>query len=87
MLKIEELLNLFSDDEAKKIILSSYMLSQKRNKELSNALFEHLFFMKLFYPNINIDVDYDSDDNSNYNPMTNTICLNGFLMKRHFFMN
>lgn len=78
MFRIEELLELFRyDPEVIKIILSSYLLSQRKNKELSDSVFQQLLFLKQIYPNIHIKINYKSSENSNYNPNENIICLNG----------
>ena len=37
---IEELLVLFDDEDVKRVILSSYYLSQKNNSELSDRVFK-----------------------------------------------
>ena len=57
MFRIEELLDLFRDDtEVIKIILSSYLLSQRENKELSDSVFQQLLFLKQIQPNIHIKI-------------------------------
>ena len=66
MFKIEELLNLFKNNEIKNIILSTYLFSQSQNKELSDDVFQQLFFLKSLYPNICIEVNYQVNDTSNY---------------------
>lgn len=85
MFKIEELLNLFKNNEIKNIILSTYLFSQSQNKELSDDVFQQLFFLKSLYPNICIEVNYQVNDTSNYNYMTNTINLNGTFDITTFF--
>lgn len=84
MFNIVELLDLFGDEKVKKIILSSYLLSQKQNSHLSDLVFQHLFFLKLCYPNLSIEIDYKKDGTSNYNPQTNTIYLNGMFDETTF---
>lgn len=74
---IEDLLNLFEDKEVRRIILSSYYLSQDNNKELSDIVFEKFFILKKMYPNINIVIDRKSTEPSNYKSIENTIYLNG----------
>ena len=78
MLKnIEELIKLFDDQEVRKIILSSYYMSQKTNKELSDTIFEKLFILKQTHPNLNIVIDRASTLPSTYKSEENTIYLNG----------
>ena len=83
MFKIEELLQLFENNEVKRIILSSYMLSQTTNKELSNKVFEQLFFLKKTYPEIEIKIDRNSTSPSHY--YDNAIYLNGCFDEVTFF--
>lgn len=86
MFRIEELLDLFRDDtEVIKIILSSYLLSQRENKELSDSVFQQLLLLKQIQPNIHIKINYKSSENSNYNPNENIIYLNGYFDETTFF--
>lgn len=82
---IEDLLILFDDEEAKKIILSSYFLSQEKNNELSDSVFEKLLFLKIMYPEISIQINRNSSALSNYNYDENTIYLNGTFDEITFF--
>ena len=56
---IEELIGLFDNPKVKKLLLESYLLSQKENKVLSDAVFAKLFYLKKANPNINIIIDYN----------------------------
>lgn len=82
---IEELLNLFNDEEVRKIILSSYFLSQEKNIELSNEVFQRLLFLKLTNPSISIKINKTLASTSNYNYFDNTIYLNGGFDEVTFF--
>ena len=82
---IEELLSLFGDEEVRKIILSSYFLSQEKNKELSDTVFEKLFFLKTIYSEISIKINRKSNSPSNYNHSEKTIYLNGMFDELTFF--
>lgn len=80
---IEELVNLFGDKEVTKIILSSYFISQERNKKLSDEVFQQLLFLKMMHPDINIIINKDSNKPSNY--LNKTIYLNGAFDESTFF--
>ena len=82
---IKELIDLFEDEEVKKIIISSYYLSQEKNKELSDAVFEKFFILKKTFPNMDIIIDRNSTTPSNYNYVNNTIYLNGSINELTFF--
>lgn len=82
---IEELVNLFGDGDVAKIILSSYFMSQERNKKLSDAVFQKLQLLKMMYPNINIKINKNSNSPSNYNYIDNIIYLNGIFDESTFF--
>lgn len=83
MFEIEELLNLFDNDDVKKIILSSYILSQKKNKQLSDEIFQQLLLLKKTFQNIEIKINTDSTSISKY--MDNIIHLNGDFNELTFF--
>ena len=82
---IEDLLILFDDEEVRKIILSSYFLSQEKNNKLSNIVFEKLYILKIMYPEISIKINRNSSAVSNYNYFENTIYLNGIYNEIVFF--
>lgn len=74
MFKIEDLINLFPNEEVKKLLVYSYYLSQEKDKKLSNSLFSQLLFLKKTNPEIDIIID-ESIDNSFYNSYENVIYL------------
>lgn len=84
MFNIDELLYFFDDDNVKKIILSSYLISQRQNSKLSDIVFQQLLFLKRFHPELCIEIDYEKNKPSNYNPQTNRIELNGIFDETTF---
>lgn len=46
MFNIEELINLFDNENAKKMLLSAYNESQKTNKKVSDEVFKKLLSLK-----------------------------------------
>ena len=83
--EINKLLNLFDDEDVKKIILSSYFLSQKKNNELSNVVFEKLYILKVSHSEINVVINKNSNALSYYNYFDHTIYLNGVFNELTFF--
>lgn len=85
MFQIEELMNLFQDNqEAQKIIFRTYNITQKQNKKLSDTVFRQLQYLKTLNQSIQIKVNYESSEPSNFNLETNTIYLNGLFEETTF---
>lgn len=70
MFNLGDLLELFEDEEIKNILSSSYYLSQKNNKELSDSFFNRLLSLKTNDPDIKIIYDP-----SNYDPSKDMSCF------------
>ena len=54
MFKLEDLLSLFSNEKTREMLVYSYNLSQEKDKELSDSVFEQFLLLKRQDPNINI---------------------------------
>lgn len=83
MFKIEKLLKLFPDSNIKKMLAYSYVLSQKKNENLSNSVFEKFFILKKQIPNI--DIVYDKSEKTSYfSPIENKIYINNLSIETLF---
>ena len=83
MFEIEKLLNLFSDEKTKEILLQSYCLSQEENKALSDSVFEQLLLLKTIDPRINIVLD-KTKEKSYFQRKDNVIYLNVLSIENFF---
>ncbi len=83
MFKIEKLLSLFPDEETKNIFLYSYYLSQEKNKDLSNSVFERLLLLKTINPRLNIILD-TTKEKSYFRADNNVIYLNNLSIETFF---
>ena len=83
MFEIENLLNLFSDEDIKEMLLYSYYLSQEKGKDLSDSVFGHLLFLKTINPRINIILD-TTKEKSCFNPNDNVIYLTRLSIETFF---
>ena len=75
MFKLDDLLSLFPNEKTKEMLVYSYYLSQVKDKDLSNSVFEMLLSLKRQDPSIDIIFD-TTKDGSHYNHMENTIYIN-----------
>lgn len=75
MFKIDELLDLFSDEKIRKMLVASYRLSQENDKYLSDSVFEQFLLLKKLNPNINVVLDI-TKEKSCFNPEKDTIYIN-----------
>lgn len=57
MFKIKYLLSLFQNESTRKMLVYSYYLSQEKDKNLSDSVFEQLLLLKTKNPSINIILD------------------------------
>ena len=72
MFKIENLLDIFPDQNIKELLLRSYFLSQEQNKELSDRIFDQ--FLLLVTQNQSINIVFDvSKENSYFDQGKNVI--------------
>lgn len=83
MFKIEDLLSLFPNEKTREMLIYSYNLSQKKNKTLSDSVFERLLLLKEQGPDIDIILD-SSKDKSYYSPTGNIIYINDLSIEAFF---
>ena len=83
MFKIEDLLSLFPNEKTREMLIYSYNLSQKKNKTLSDSVFERLLLLKEQDPDIDIILD-TSKDKSYYSPAENIIYINDLSIETFF---
>ncbi len=57
MFKIDDLLGLFPNEKTRKMLVYSYYLSQEKDKEASDSVFEQFLLLKKMNPKINIILD------------------------------
>ncbi len=84
MFKIEDLLSLFPNEKTREMLIYSYNLSQKKNKTLSDSVFERLLLLKEQDPDIDIILDTTKDDPSYYDPAGNTIYIHDLSIEAFF---
>ena len=75
MLKIEDLLSLFPNENIKEMLVYSYYLSQEKNKDLSDSVFGQLLLLKSINPSINIILD-SAKEKTYISPTENIIYIN-----------
>ena len=75
MFKIENLLDIFPNQNIKELLLRSYFLSQEQNKELSDRIFDQFLLLVMQNQSINIVFDV-SKENSYFDQGKNVIYLN-----------
>ena len=83
MFKIEDLLSLFPNEKIRELLMYSYYLSQEKNKDLSDSVFEQLLLLKIMNPSINIILD-SAKERSYFSPTENTIYINNLSIETFF---
>ncbi len=83
MLKIEDLLSLFPNENIKEMLVYSYYLSQEKNKDLSDSVFGQLLLLKSINPSINIILD-SAKEKSYFSPTENIIYINDLSIEKFF---
>ena len=83
MFKLEDLLSLFSNEKTREMLVHSYYLSQEKDKELSDSVFEQFLLLKRQDPNINIILD-TAKERSYFNPAENVIYINNLSIETFF---
>lgn len=83
MFKLEDLLSLFPNKKIREMLVYSYNLSQEKDKDLSNSVFEQLLSLKGQNPSINIILDA-TKNKSYFSPSENTIYINSLSIETFF---
>ena len=83
MFKLEDLLSLFQNEKTREMLVYSYYLSQEKDKELSDSVFEQFLLLKRQDPNINIIFD-TAKERSYFSPNENIIYINNLSIETFF---
>ena len=83
MFKIEDLLSLFPNEKTREMLVYSYFLSQEKDKDLSDSVFEQLLLLKSMNPRINIILD-SAKEKSYFSPTENIIYINDLSIETFF---
>lgn len=83
MFQIDELIGLFPDEKIREMLVYSYFLSQEKDKESSDSVFERFLLLKKMNPNINVVLD-TTRENSYFNSGENTIYINDLSIETFF---
>lgn len=83
MFKIDDLLGLFPNEKTRKMLVYSYYLSQAKDKEASDSVFEQFLVLKKMNPKINVILD-STKEKSYFNSAENTIYINNLSIETFF---